>query len=206
VKKACEPLHVQLDLSNYEVAVVNTTIEAHPDLSVSAKVYSLGNKLLFQHEEKKDSAADSSAEVFRLDLSPLFSNGVLLVKLELHDSGGHVVSDNLYWLAADSAAYRQLTQLPPASLTAAVEVYEQMGRAVHETIKLENKGATAALETKLTVLDSKGARILPAYFTDNYVSLLPGESKEIGVTYDGVPGQLAIRGWNVQAGIGAAKK
>ncbi len=56
VKKACEPLHVQLDLSNYDVAVVNTTNDPHPGLLVTANVYSLDNKLLLHHEEKKDAA------------------------------------------------------------------------------------------------------------------------------------------------------
>jgi Glycosyl hydrolase 2 galactose-binding domain-like/Exo-beta-D-glucosaminidase Ig-fold domain/Glycosyl hydrolases family 2/Concanavalin A-like lectin/glucanases superfamily/Glycosyl hydrolases family 2, TIM barrel domain len=209
VKKACEPLHVQLDLSSFEVTVVNTTTEAHPDLSVSAKVYSLDQKLLLQHEEKKDSDADSPVEAFKLDLAPLFSNGVLLVKLELQDSSGHVVSDNLYWLAADNSTFRQLTQLPTAPVTATITGYEQMGRNVHETIKLENGGKIVALETKLTLLDSKGARILPAYFSDNYVSLLPGESKQISVTYASAQGQgtskLAIRGWNVPTGTVTTK-
>ena len=45
------------------------------------------------------------------------------------------------------------------------------------------------------------ARILPAYFTDNYVSLLPGESREIEIEYPAKsangPAQLALRGWNL---------
>ena len=52
VKKACEPVHVQLDLVSYEVDVVNTTTAAVPDASLSAKVYSLENKLL-QHRSSR---------------------------------------------------------------------------------------------------------------------------------------------------------
>jgi hypothetical protein len=45
-------------------------------------------------------------------------------------------------------------------------------------------GSAAALEVKLTLEHGEdGARILPAYLSDNYVSLLPGESQEINVTY-----------------------
>ena len=58
VKKACEPLHVQLDLSNYDVAVVNTTNESLAGLLVTANVYSLDNKSLLHHEEKRDAGAD----------------------------------------------------------------------------------------------------------------------------------------------------
>ena len=51
VKKACERVHVQLDLSDYNVAVVNTTNEPRPGLLLSASVYSLDNKLLLHQEE-----------------------------------------------------------------------------------------------------------------------------------------------------------
>ena len=30
---------------------------------------------------------------------------------------------------------------------------------------------------------SDGTRILPAYYSDNYVSLLPGESREVDIEY-----------------------
>jgi len=55
----------------------------------------------------------------------------------------------------------------------------------------------------LTLLNaSDGSRILPAYFTDNYVSLLPGEHREIDIVYPAKAAngaaRLAIRGWNIQ--------
>jgi hypothetical protein len=203
VKKACEPLHVQLDLSNYGVAVVNTTPDSLKGLVVAANVYSLENKLLLHNEQPFDVPADSSTNGAKLDLAPLFSNGVLLVKLELKDGGGKLLSDNFYWLAADSASYRQLNKLPAASVVARDLTYESMGAVSHVNVRLENRGGTAALEVKLTLLDSAtGGRILPAYFSDNYVSLLPGETREITVDYrtQGEP-QLAIRGWNVPSGM-----
>jgi hypothetical protein len=210
VKKACEPVHVQLDLSNYTVTIVNTTAEARSGLTVSARVYSLENKPLLQHQEKQDVAADSTVDVFRLDLAPLFSNGVLLVKLELRDSGRKVVSDNFYWLGADNGAYRQLNRMPMATVSVTEEGALAAGGSTLETILLENRGKVAALETKLTLLDSTGSRILPAYFSDNYVSLMPGETQEITLQYgsrlgQGVP-QLSLRGWNVPAKIISASE
>ncbi len=50
-------------------------------------------------------------------------------------------------------------------------------------------------------MNADASRILPAYYTDNYVSLLPGESRQIEIEYSAKsatgPGQLAIRGWNL---------
>lgn len=191
---------MQLDLSNYEVGLVNTTIEAQAGLSVSAKVYSLENKLLLQQKENRDVGADSMAEGFKLDLAPLFANGVLLVKLELRNAGGQLLSDNLYWLAAQSSVYRQLNRLSAASVSATAN-WKRTGDSAHVQVRLENRGSSAALENKLTLLDSMGARILPAYYSDNYVSLLPGESREIEIEYPATAAQgtpkLSIRGWSL---------
>jgi hypothetical protein len=119
VKKACEPLHIQLDLSNYSVAVVNTTNDSQPALVLSASVYSLDNKLLLHKEEKRDAGADAVSDGFQLELAPLLqSEKIALVSLELKYASGEIVSRNFYWLGADNASYRRLNRLPAASLSA----------------------------------------------------------------------------------------
>ena len=202
VKKACEPVHVQLDLSDYNVAVVNTTNDPQAGLVVDASVYSLSNKLLVHREEKKDASADSVTDGFKLDLAPLFSSeGVVLVKLQLRNSSGESVSENFYWLGVESASYRRLNRLPAASLSVSAKS-SRSDQSVHVHVKLQNTGTVVSLSNKLTLLNAAdGARILPAYYSDNYVSLLPGESREIDIEYPAKAGnigtQLVIRGWNL---------
>jgi len=204
VKKACEPVHIQLDLSNYQVDVVNTTREALAGVTLLAKVYSLENKLLTEHEEKKDAAADATTGGFALDLAPLMGSGVVLVKLELHDEAGKLVSENLYWLGAESASYRALGRLAAANVEAKA-VSTRSGEKVVVRVTLTNRGNVAAMQSKLTLTKaSDGTRILPAYYGDNYVSLLPGETREIEIEYAaGSAGksaaQVGLRGWNVGA-------
>jgi len=201
VKKACEPLHVQLDLSDYSIAVVNTTTTVQLGMTVSATVYSLDNKQLLQKSEPKDVAANDVTPAFKLDLAPLMGTNVVLVKLELKNQSGQVVSDNLYWLAAASEFYRQLTRLPTESLmTSATST--RSGDTGHVRVTLRNNGGAVALENKLTLLNaSDKTRILPAYYSDNYVSLLPGESREIDIEYPvsaarGDP-EVSLRGWSL---------
>jgi hypothetical protein len=201
VKKACEPVHVQLDLSNYEVDVVNTTTAPLAGLSDSANVFSLDNKLLLAHEEHRDAAADSVTAGFKLDLAPLLANGVVLIKLELRSASGELLSDNLYWIGADSSSYRELNRLPPAALSVTASSASSAG-AVHVHVELRNTGSAAALANKLTLLNAAdGTRILPAYFSDNYVSLLPGETRDIDIEFPPAaahgPTQLTVRGWNL---------
>jgi Glycosyl hydrolase 2 galactose-binding domain-like/Exo-beta-D-glucosaminidase Ig-fold domain/Glycosyl hydrolases family 2/Concanavalin A-like lectin/glucanases superfamily len=202
VMKACEPIHIQMDLSNYQVAIVNTTPAAMSGLSAEAAVYSLANKLLAQRDEKRDAPADSVMNAFKLDLAPLFvQNEVTLVKLSLRNAAGGLVSQNLYWLAAEDASYRTLDRLAPAQLeTSANATRDGATATVH--VQLKNTGSDAALETKLTLLNADdGSRILPAYYSDNYVSLLPGESREITIEYPGTAAHsataVALRGWNI---------
>ncbi len=200
-KKACEPMHVQLDPSDYSIAVVNTTTTAQPGLMVTANVYSLENKLLLHHEERKDAAPDSVIPAFKLELSPFLANGMVLVKLEARNASGQLVSENLYWLGEKSSSYRQLNHLPAAKLSASA-TYERSADTGRIHLRLENQGATAALANKATLLNaSDSSRILPAYFSDNYVSLLPGETREIEIEYPagaakGAP-QVSLRGWNL---------
>jgi hypothetical protein len=202
VKKACEPLHVQLDLSNYNVVVVNTTNDSRMGLLVSASVFSLDNKLLLHHEEKKDAPADSETDGFKLDLAPLLVlDTVVLVKLELRTSSGEIVSDNLYWLGAESSSFRHLNRLAASSLSLTANS-TRAGDEIHLRVALKNTGAVVSLENKLTLMNAAdGSRILPAYYTDNYVSLLPGESREIEIDYPAKSAsgaaQIAVRGWNL---------
>jgi hypothetical protein len=71
------------------------------------------------------------------------------------------------------------------------------------TITLENRTNTVALMARLKVTEEDGEkRILPVYYSDNYVSLLPGESRTI--TIDGIPADKTARvfidGWNIKPG------
>jgi hypothetical protein len=201
VKKACEPVHVQLDLSNFNVDVVNTTTTAQPGVTVTAKVFSLDNKPLMNHEERKDAVANATTPGFKLELAPLMIKDVILVKLELRDAAGKLLSDNLYWLGATSASYRQLTRLPSATLTTSA-TWTRSGDTNHIHVQLQNKGTSPALSNKLTLVNANdGTRILPVYYSDNYVSLLPGETREVEIEFPssaakGNP-KLNLRGWTL---------
>jgi Exo-beta-D-glucosaminidase Ig-fold domain/Concanavalin A-like lectin/glucanases superfamily/Glycosyl hydrolases family 2/Glycosyl hydrolases family 2, TIM barrel domain/Glycosyl hydrolases family 2, sugar binding domain len=198
--KACEPVHVQLNLATYQVDVINTTTTARTGLTVGAKVYSLANALLFQATEHKDVSADSSSGSLKLDLAPYLAQGMVIVELELQDAAGRIVSQNLYWLGAKSSSYRELTHLAPTSLKMEASA-TRSGGMVTVKLQLTNPGTIVSLANKLTLIAAKdGTRILPAYFSDNYISLLPGETRSVEVQYpaDAVKGvsEISLRGWN----------
>jgi hypothetical protein len=200
-KKGSEPLHVQFDPSNSSVEVVNSLPDTKAALTARARVYSIENKLLAEHEEKKD-APPGATQFFPLDLAPHLKDNAALLKLELRDAKGVLLSDNFYWLAGTSADYRKLNSLGNAQIKATLRASDE-GKQAGLRVMLENTGTSAAIEIKLTLLDARGKiRLLPAYYSDNYLSLLPGESKEIVVEYSKSAAQggvsLGLRGWNLE--------
>ncbi len=208
VKKACEPLHVQLDLSDYTVAGVDTTNEAEAGMTVRATVMSLGGKVLLSRDGALDLAANAVHPMFALPLQGMFAGeGVVLVELRMTDAKGVEVSRNVYWLAGQDSGYRKLNTLTPVTLGSRA-VQHRDGEEMVVEVDLTNSSAVPALEAKLTLEDGRtGERILPAYLSDNYVSLLPGETEHVTVRYPvrGGAAKLGLRGWNVVEGTVAVR-
>ena len=67
-------------------------------------------------------------------------------------------------------------------------------------IDLRNTGQAAALQNKLTLVHADGSQVLPAYYSDNYVSLLPGEERMVTISIPESAREgglrLELRGWN----------
>ncbi|WP_236552923.1 glycosyl hydrolase 2 galactose-binding domain-containing protein [Sphingomonas sp. 8AM] len=202
-KKAVEPLHVQLNLPGNELIVLNTTQADAKGLIARVKVVGLDNRELFARDTKLDALANRATALAAVPLERLFAtNPMVLVKLSLVGAAGAAVSENFYWRGRDESAYRALNTLAPAALTAraAAAVVEGADRVVRVT--LANDTATPALNAKLTLVDAQGKRILPAFYDDNYVSLLPGERRVIAIRYPvavAATPRVTLGGWNVPA-------
>ncbi len=199
-KEALQPIHIQLDLATDAVEVVNTTLNAPGPLTATADVYSLANKLLLHQQAPVNVAADNETSLMTLNLASLEQNATILVELKLKDASGQIVSRNLYWLAGESRDFQQLARLPQATVSATATSAKQ-GDEMVVTVHLKNTGNDVALQNKLTLVHaSTGQRILPAYYSDNYVSLLPGELETVTIAYpagaDAAPG-LTLRAFNL---------
>jgi Exo-beta-D-glucosaminidase Ig-fold domain len=201
VKKACEPVHAQLNLPDFAPAVANITRVARNRLILRTRIISLDNRALAERVDSVSVAANSVATLPPLDLEPaLAREALVLVKLTLTDSEGVRLSDNLYWQGRDAASQRRLINLRPQMITASARAVE-MGEDTRVEVLLKNQGRAPALGAKITMLDERGVRVLPVYYDDNYVALLPGESRRLEVkcpTGSGRCAKVALRGWNVE--------
>ena len=201
VKKACEPVHAQLNLPDFSLAVANISRTARTHLKLRTRVISLDNRTLIERVDSLDVAANSVATLGKLDLkSALAHEALVLVKLNLTDSRGATLSDNVYWQGRDAASQQRLTALPTQPIEVAARARRD-GADTRVDVVLTNRGRAAALGAKITMLDSAGARVLPVYYDDNYVALLPGESRRLQVLCPATSARcakLALRGWNAQ--------
>jgi hypothetical protein len=202
VKKACEPLHAQLNLPDFSLTVANISRQAQTGLRLRTRVLTLDGHQLQERIDRVDVAANSIATLKALDLKPWFKlHGLVLVQLNLSDSHNFPVSNNLYWQSEDDAGQRRLTDLAPQPIAVSAHSLPQ-DDGTRLDVLLKNLGHEVALATKITVFDSAGNRVLPIYYQDNYVALLPGESRHIEVrcpTGSGRCARVSIRGWNAQA-------
>jgi Glycosyl hydrolase 2 galactose-binding domain-like/Exo-beta-D-glucosaminidase Ig-fold domain/Concanavalin A-like lectin/glucanases superfamily/Glycosyl hydrolases family 2/Glycosyl hydrolases family 2, TIM barrel domain len=200
VAKACEPVHAQLNLPDFRPAIVNISRQARKSLRLRARVVSLEGRRLLEKIDTLDVPADDVTTLDALPLRQLLqAQGLVLVELMLTDSAGTSLSNNLYWESRTDSDLVGLSSMSNQGLLVSATSHPAAAGAVVE-IKLTNRGPTPALLAKLTVLDSAGRRVLPAYYSDNYVSLLSGESRAIRATCPAGPNacmSVALRGWNV---------
>jgi hypothetical protein len=199
--KASEPVHVQMNLPDHGVVIVNNTAAAIPNVTVKAHVLSLDNRTIVEWEARIEAAPVAVTSPIPLDLSAALESGVAFVKLEARDASGRLLSENFYWPSKDPQSLRQLNDLPRTRVEATAK-RSASGQESLVRITLRNTGRAAALNTKLTLFNGDGSQILPAYFHDNYISLLPGESREVEARFPASAAHgsttLAVRGWNVE--------
>ncbi len=202
MQKAAEPVHAQMDLPDFALTVVNNTLSPLSNLILHSEVHSLEGKLLWKGDRSVDVGADGTAKAGKLALGGFLSEDkVVLVTLALTDSSGQVLSRNFYWQADQETDLKRLTRMAPQAVALSAG-QERRGEDVVFSVELANKGSAPALMSKLTLLQADGSRLLPAYAKDNYVSLLPGETRsvEISVPAAAMKGaiKVSVRGWNVQ--------
>ena len=141
--------------------------------------------------------------------------------LRLTDSAGKLVGSNFYWLSTkpetidwakstwymtptDSFAdYTALAQLPKVKLKVTSSTARK-GEDSVTRVTVENPSKSLAFFVRLKVdKGAKGEEILPVVWEDNYISLLPGEKRELTATYrtselGAEKATVKVTGWNVE--------
>jgi hypothetical protein len=105
--------------------------------------------------------------------------------------------------------YEALNRLPEVRLRAAVSpgvtVDGETGRGnIRYTLTFRNDGPAPAVQTRIrTTAGATERDILPAFYSDNYFGLMPGESRTVTVEFDprrldGERPRFLLGGWNTR--------
>jgi hypothetical protein len=199
-KKACEPLHILWDGGTDTVKVANNAGQDYGNLTAEAKIYDIDGTLKYTNSVPVSPASDSVTSCFVIAYPPGLS-ATHFLRLRLTDANT-VFSDNFYWRGTSYGNYTALANMPK------VDVSGTATRSVNGTTNtvladVTNGGSTVALMIRLQLLKAaSNARVLPTYFSDNYFSLLPGETRQVTLEFDGKylsaeSPKLMAEGWNV---------
>lgn len=188
-KKACEPMHIQMNPLKGTVEVVNYHAGPAAGLTAKAQILNMDGSVAWSRDLALDIAEDQTITCFPLEV-PEDVSEAYFVKLELADSLGRCISDNFYWKGLEEGNVKALRTLEKTR----VELRARKSSAHIYTVALENKGAVPALMIRLKVLDSAtGDLILPVRYSDNYFFLLPGQGKTVEVSFESCTGKPVFR-------------
>ena len=176
-KKGSEPLHIQWNCANETIEVVNYNAGKVTGLTASIEILNMDGKRVDLMTASLDSAEDSTATCINMKY-PAGLSSVHFLRLAL-SRGSETLSSNFYLRGLQQNDFRAIRQLPAPKLDATTTV-KRKGNLWELSTKLHNAGASPALMVRVKAVREKtGDRILPAIYSDNYVALMPGETRII---------------------------
>ncbi len=204
VMHASELVHIQFNEATGDVQVINNKPEPVTDAVARIAVYSLDGSLVYEHEAKLTAAPDVATNLGPIDF-PQSLSAIHFIKLELRDAAGQLLSSNFYWLAQPDHPddLTALNTLPMVTLTANVDVLEaDASRERRMQVTLHNPTKNVAVMAHLQLRRKSGERVLPVFYSDNYVSLVSDETKTIIIDaaqndFKGEDALIVVDGWNV---------
>lgn len=202
-RKACEPIHIQMNQNDWRVMVINHTPQPLDEVTAQATVYNLDGTLKWTHAVTITAAPSAATEAGPIDF-PDGLSAVHFVKLQLMDHTHRLLAENFYWRAqpGQDDDFRELDSLPTAKLDIQAQARQRDGKC-SLAVTVSNPSKAVALMAHLQLRrERSGQRVLPVFYSDNYLSLLPGDRKALAIEaavadLGGEAPLLAVDGWNV---------
>lgn len=215
VKNALQPFQLIYNYGDRSVMFSNETLQNKKELKAIITVFDINSTPVFSRSVNFDALPNQSQKLFNL---PEF-NQLAFLKMEITDRTGEKISNNIYWLSpikeefnwnatewyytpmTKYSDYTGLKSLSIVDLETKTTVQQNNGE-VTLSVNLKNTGQSIAFFIELKAKTNDGEWIVPAIFTDNYFTLMPGENRTIKVNFPnkslkGQKAWLSVSGWNV---------
>ncbi|WP_430809342.1 MULTISPECIES: glycoside hydrolase family 2 protein [unclassified Carboxylicivirga] len=216
-KKACQPLSAVYNYGDKNIYWVNDYNHDVLNHTLSVEVYDIQSNKVFSKDVTVAMEAHSAG--LALDMPELKKvSDTYFVKLKLQNEAGSTVADNFYWLStkadkmdfdkttwvytpqSEFANLQALNNLPKVELREKWQ-QEEDGEFTVFTCQLENASNHIAFFNEAAIVNKQNnRRVVPVFWDDNYVSLMPGETKTLRarVATKDLPAELDfwVKGWN----------
>jgi len=198
MKSACKPLHVQLSYDDFSVQVVSTLANKIAGLKVNIKVISPEGKM--EAEKQLTANIDTNSTLIAGLLPEIVLDGKLhFVSLSLLDKAGKEIDRTVTWFQKE-AKWHELPKLTSANIEVKQLKTNDLKDEKVYTFQVHNTAAIRAVNVTLEVINGcQGLEVLPSFWDDNALTLLPGEKKIVSVNIR--KNQLPARPYLVVEGL-----
>jgi hypothetical protein len=198
---ASEPLHVMVNPTDGMVSIVNNTFTTQYDLMLqlytvdmkgTSSLISQGFMEVGPSQSQKCFSARENTEKLRK------YEGIFLLARLLNQQK-QIISENIYWLPDSTGNYSGLQHMPKVKLNAKAKKIDI--KKIELTLK-NLSSAPLAFFNRVSLMNTKTRkRVLPTFYSNNYISILPGEEKAIIIECPALENnpecEVCITGWNV---------
>jgi hypothetical protein len=212
-KAANQPTHAVWDPRDDSIVLSNMTPKTYSGVATNMKVFDLDGRVV---SERTWNTPTLGPDTYGLRLATATADfaqsptDLVFIRLTVKDGSGNALGDTLYWHnRKDYMRYESLNDVPEVRIRAAVSPKSTVAGEIGKgndlyTITLSNTSSAPAVQTRIrTIASATGEDILPAFYSDNYFSLMPGESKTVTVEFNhkylkGGRPVFELSGWNTR--------
>ncbi len=219
-KIANEPVHIQYSYDTRAIMLVNHTLNNEHGLQAMIRIRNLDGDVPYERRQQHIDLAGNSTRQLETLPAPVSLSRVYFIELELASADGKPMSRNVYWLSTQAddldwahsnwyltpvTRYADLTplqSLPTATAKVRATMrHEGAGDIATVTLTVPPSSKAVALFQHVSIKRSAdGELMLPILWSDNDVTLWPGESLTLTAHF-ATPGSAApvveVSGWNI---------
>ncbi len=224
-KKACSPLHAIYRYGFDDIYIANEDLQDAENITVKIRIFDINSKEIFTENWKGDVKSNISKPIFELpeinNLTPVY-----FLKLQVLDKNNNEVDNSIYWLSTKKdvidweaakalpwpyyspskqfADYTALDKLPKVKLDIKYK-FEKDSETGNVTLEVTNPASAIVFFTYFDLVNPEtNEPVLPIFWDDNYITLLPGETRTYHANFDlknsgNKKPVLKVKAWNVDS-------
>lgn len=200
LQEGAKPIHIMYDAFYKSAKITNATPEKVNKVRMWIRAYGLDGTRTDITSKYVSLPAQTCEDYYQ------FTNTVRLLRqfqgvflaMGLSDSVDNVIDCNLYWFPDVRNDYSSFSGMPRANVTVTAR---QADKGTVDVIIANPFGGPVAFFNRISLVDAKTShRILPVFYNNNYISVLPGQVQSVRISFTPKPGVMPVvsmEGWNV---------